>query len=284
MKDLIDRKMVKLSALTRKILVEHTDLNTRFTEIILLGYCNNETASKHLSRYIFTSKLVHGIVLDCASGSCYGSSILKKNNAVNVVISVDINRDLLIYGKIVYNADCVCAEATHLPFRRDIFDSVVSIETLEHLKNPDEFMTSIKACLKDGELILSTPNKLHLSPSLPKPLNPYHMKEYYLGSLLTFLKSHSFKVINAYGGRKVGRLELIRRIFASLLKFLLSKFSLNQLLIDNLYHSIYNKLIVNSKSIISVDPDPRYFPHTKLKTTSNIILFQYFLIHTYVQK
>jgi hypothetical protein len=47
-------------------------------------------------------------VLDIASGTCYGSSILKRADDVNLVVSVDIDVDVLTFGKIVYNAECVC--------------------------------------------------------------------------------------------------------------------------------------------------------------------------------
>jgi 2-polyprenyl-3-methyl-5-hydroxy-6-metoxy-1,4-benzoquinol methylase len=76
-----------------------------------------------------------------------------------MVVSVDINRDVLKYGRMVYNADCLCADATHLPFRKHVFDSVVSLETLEHIGDQGAFLDNIKDSLKeDGRLILSTPN------------------------------------------------------------------------------------------------------------------------------
>ena len=48
------------------------------------------------------------MVLDVASGTCYGSSILKRVDDVKVVVSVDMDKDALKYGRIVYDADCVC--------------------------------------------------------------------------------------------------------------------------------------------------------------------------------
>ena len=107
--------MTKLIDLIHKILIKHIDPLTKSPELILLGYYSNETASEHLSRYLLASKFVHGVVLDVASGTCYGSSILRRQANVSIVISVDIDKDVLKYGRIVYNADCVCADATHLP-------------------------------------------------------------------------------------------------------------------------------------------------------------------------
>jgi hypothetical protein len=60
--------MAKLIALIHKILIKHIDPSTKSPELILLGYCSNEAAGEHLSRYLFASKFVHGVVLDVASG------------------------------------------------------------------------------------------------------------------------------------------------------------------------------------------------------------------------
>ena len=100
--------MEKLTDLINKILIKHTDPLTKSPELILLGYCSNETASEHLSRYLLASKFATGLVLDVASGTCYGSSILKRACDVKMVVSVDIDKNALKYGRIVYDADCVC--------------------------------------------------------------------------------------------------------------------------------------------------------------------------------
>lgn len=272
--------MVSLSNLTQKILVKHIDPSTKYPEIILLGYYNNKVAGEHISRYTLSSKHARGVVLDCAAGSCYGSSILRRGNAVNRVISVDVDKDLLKYGKIVYNASCVCADAAHLPFREQCFDSVMSIETIEHIRNQEVFLKNIKFCLKQGgTLLLTTPNKLSTSPFLPKPLNPYHTNEYYLGPLLIFLKSHSFKARRIYGGRKATSLEFIRKLFGSFLKFSLGKLSLKPHFIDDVYLSISNSIsLKKQKSEMLVDPDPSMFMHVELKATSNVVMCQYFVI------
>jgi 2-polyprenyl-3-methyl-5-hydroxy-6-metoxy-1,4-benzoquinol methylase len=73
----------------------------------------------------------------------------------------------------------VCADATHLPFRKHVFDSVVSLETLEHIGDQGAFLDNIKDSLKEGgRFILSTPNKMYTSPFLPKSLNTYHINEF----------------------------------------------------------------------------------------------------------
>jgi len=275
--------MTKLTELIHKILTEHTDPLTKSPELILFGYCSNATASEHLSRYLLASKFAYGVVLDIASGTCYGSSILKRAHDVNVVISVDIVVDVLTFGKMVYNAEGVCADATYLPFRLQAFDCIISLETMEHIRDQRAFLDNINDSLKKGgRLILSTPNKLYASPFLPKPLNPFHVKEFYLGPLLDFLGQYGFRGDYVYGGRRVGRLELLRRILGSILKFFLSKFFLKTYLLDGFYHSIQNLLSIyrwrHSEAQCLIDPNPSLFIHEEVKSHSNIILYQYFLV------
>jgi hypothetical protein len=133
---------------------------------------------------------------------------------------------------------------------------------------------------------LSTPNKLYASPFLPKPLNPFHVKEFYLGALLNFLGQYGFRVDYVYGGRRVGRLELLRRILGSILKFFLSKFSLKPYLLDDFYRTIFNMMQVHrwkhSGGLCIIDPDPSLFIHEKVESRSNSVLYQYFLISAHL--
>lgn len=263
---------VKVTDLVQKILAKHTDQSTRCPEVILLGYCDSEVASEHLSRYTFASGLARGVVLDCASGSCYGSSMLRRSKAVDFVISVDMDEDLLRYGKLVYGDDCVLADAIHLPFRYESFDSIVSIETIEHLDNPGLFLDNIKFCLKrGGKVVLSTPNKLYTSPFIPKPLNPHHRNEWYLNQLLTLLKLHGFIIDGVYGGGKVKPSELIRRILGSLIKYLLGKM-VKPYVMDSFYQTL------RKRKTILVDPNPELFRNQKLKNISSLALYQYFIL------
>jgi hypothetical protein len=91
---------------------------------------------------------------------------------------------------------------------------------------------------------------------------------------------YGFRVDYIYGGKRVRRLKLLRRIFGSLLKFFLSKFSLRPHLLDDFYYSIYNSILIrwqhNSKRLI--DPDPGLIIHEEVESHSNVILYEYFLI------
>jgi hypothetical protein len=73
-------------------------------------------------------------------------------------------------------------------------------------------------------------------------------------------------------------LEFIRRLFGSFLKFLLGRLSLKPRLIDDVYLSISNSINRKKRSEMLVDPDPSMFMHVELKATSNVVMYQYFVI------
>ena len=53
----------------------------------------------------------------------------------------------------------ILADAQFLPFKEKTFDLIFAREVLEHLINPDKFLSEIKRTLKyRGEIILTTPN------------------------------------------------------------------------------------------------------------------------------
>lgn len=58
-----------------------------------------------------------------------------------------------------YRLNVVKADAHHIPFKGDTFDSVFAGEIIEHLTNPATFLKEIERVLKtDGILVLTTPN------------------------------------------------------------------------------------------------------------------------------
>lgn len=123
---------------------------------------------------------------------------------------------------------------------------------------------------------------MYSSPFVPKPLNPYHMNEYYLGPLLYLLRSHDFGVDIVYEGGKIKLLELLKCIFGSLVKQLITKLYLKSYLFDVLYHRIHNLILrqvleTRNKENLA-DPNPYLFKHDVLSSSSNMVLYKYFVI------
>ncbi|GAC1322565.1 MAG: hypothetical protein NVSMB2_19920 [Chloroflexota bacterium] len=159
----------------------------------------SELWGEHRARYRFAAQFaVSGTtVLDVASGSGFGLEMLRHTGAD--VIGLDYDGAAL-YGvrRLLGDARLVHGDATRLPLRAAVIDTVVSFETLEHVPDAAAMVRELRRVLKPGgRLILSTPNKSFGPPRLHAN-NPYHIQEFTAAELRTLL-SASFSTVTLYG-------------------------------------------------------------------------------------
>jgi 2-polyprenyl-3-methyl-5-hydroxy-6-metoxy-1,4-benzoquinol methylase len=126
----------------------------------------------HIWRYNFAKKFVKNkVVVDVACGCGYGSYILSRPAKELIAIDKDpCFKEQYKKSNIMFvQADVAC-----IPLESSSVDVVVSLETLEHLNSPQDFMLEVHRILcRRGLLIISTPNKNH------SPQNaPYHITEF----------------------------------------------------------------------------------------------------------
>ena len=141
------------------------------------GATGRATLQLHLERYRFAA--LHGRpgrILDIACGVGYGSSILADQIEGGAqVIGVDCSADAVDYANRRYgspNVRFVQGDATQFHDEQG-FDTIVSLETVEHLADPGPFMTHLVSLLKpNGILAASVPT----SPSVDA--NPNHRKDF----------------------------------------------------------------------------------------------------------
>jgi SAM-dependent methyltransferase len=155
------------------------------------------------NKYNFASNFVKNkVVLDVACGTGYGSSYLKKKGA-RVVIGGDISEEAIEYAKTHYEREglsFICLDATNMPFSRNYFDVLISIETIEHIAEYKRYLSECSRVLKQkGLFFCTTPNK-KASFKLPsgKPLNPVHVNEFTIDELSSLIEKH-FTIIALYG-------------------------------------------------------------------------------------
>lgn len=132
-----------------------------------------KTWIQHLSRYVFAlDYVVNKEVLDIACGTGYGMSIL--SSVAKCITGMDVSEDAICWAKnnnkFYCPVDFVVKDIDSATILGR-FDSIISFETIEHLKNPKKFLLSVAASLeKDGVFIFSVP--------LEDPPNRFHKQRF----------------------------------------------------------------------------------------------------------
>ncbi len=118
---------------------------------------------EHQHRYLWASNYCYGNVLDVGCGTGYGSKIVSKIGRVKSYTGIDYSKKTILQAHQHYGAQeriFKVGSAYKIPFSSNNFDTVICIETLEHLNNPDAALKEIWRTLKkDGIFIGTIPTK-----------------------------------------------------------------------------------------------------------------------------
>ena len=151
---------------------------------------------RHIRRYQFATENLKGKkILDIACGTGYGSDLLGKEIDYT---GVDISKKCIQYAKKHYGRRFICVSIYNIQFKNEIFDTIVSFETIEHLKYPLYALKYIFNLLsKEGRIILSIPlnhpDKIYHKVVYTYPkvqLLKNHLKSIYCFSTREFLQKH----------------------------------------------------------------------------------------------
>lgn len=120
-------------------------------------------------RYRTIRKYCEGVVLDAACGSGYGTHIISKCPSVTRAIGIDRSEDAIAFARREYpSVEFVVGDVVDgLALNPDV---VVSVETLEHLPDPDRWLRAVSQ---------SSVKRVVLSfPSYPTTaFNPHHLTD-----------------------------------------------------------------------------------------------------------
>ncbi|WP_394217639.1 class I SAM-dependent methyltransferase [Halobacillus trueperi] len=125
----------------------------------------NNMLLEHIARYVFSTPYVRGRVLDLACGTGYGSLKIAKEtkDKIDEIMGVDICEETLQYAVHNYYHPLLTfkqgdAMDASLPQEIGTFDTILSFETIEHVKDDRLFVERMYDLLKPGgTLVLSTP-------------------------------------------------------------------------------------------------------------------------------
>jgi len=185
--------------------------------------------ANHLKRYEFACSQIAGVsgqkILDAACGVGYGSFLLSKINEVEI-IAIDKSAQALKIANSSYGNNNIkyIVDDCHTLQNSKIygpFDTIVSFETLEHLTNPEEFLSQCYTNLRiGGKLIISTPNQIVSSKENLQKWE-FHEKEYLPSEFLLILQNAGFTIIQLYG-QELTSIGKLRKQFRSELNTIFS--------------------------------------------------------------
>lgn len=149
----------------------------------------------HIARYHLACPFVRpgDVVLDVACGLGYGCAILTGCTPAVRLIGMDSSRYAVEYARSNYGAEGVEfheGDASDLRFLPDSsVDFVVSLETLEHLRDPEAFLAELRRVLRpSGRILVSVPNEWTDETGLDP--NPAHLHVYTWPKLRSQLERH----------------------------------------------------------------------------------------------
>lgn len=164
------------------------------------------TLRLHLERYDWAARVARpGRLLDLACGVGYGTDrLLARNPALGPALGVDVSAEAVAYARAHYGggrARFVAAEALQFTDAEG-FDTIVSLETIEHVEDPVALFAKLASLLRPGGMLVAS---VPTTPSVD--LNPHHRHDF------------TEPVFLAYGARhglvEVDRLRQVQRLALS---------------------------------------------------------------------
>lgn len=149
------------------------------------------TLELHLERYRFAAAhCPPGRLLDIACGVGYGSRLLADLRDDLTVLGVDLSPDAVRYADDRYRDVRVAfQQADAMTFRSDHpFDTIVSLETIEHLPDPAGFVDGVLSMLRPGGMFVAS---VPTTPSVDA--NPHHLHDFTRKKLDDLVSRHRLR-------------------------------------------------------------------------------------------
>ncbi len=173
----------------------------------------NPTFQRHVAAYRLCAPLLGpGRVLDLGCGTGHSHHEL----APRVSVGVDVDPAVLA-GQ---DRETVCADMRRLPFADRSFQSVISVQSIEHVRDPERVLREVTRVLDhQGRAVFVTPNRLTFGVGT-EIIDPYHYVEYDAGQLRALCGAFfaNVEILGLHGsGRYQALVSAERRELARLL-------------------------------------------------------------------
>lgn len=169
---------------------------------------------RHLVAYgLACAKAGGRSVIDIGCGEGYGAAMLART--AGRVLGVDIAPEVVAHALAAYREPDLSFEVMDsglLEVPDASFDLAVSFQVVEHLADVTGYFSEIARVLRPGgEAMITTPNRLTISPGRDEPINPFHLREYTPWELESTLREH-FDEVRLEGVFHSGWLALNQRV------------------------------------------------------------------------
>lgn len=150
------------------------------------------TLKLHLQRYEFAAAhLKPGRLLDIACGVGYGTHLMaEKAKDIVEAIGVDLSQETVEYAKQYYGSSRIQFQQHDAMTFADErgFDSIVSVETLEHMPDPVGLVNRLVGLIRSGGVFIAS---VPTTPSVD--VNPYHLHDFTERSFRSMVTGHGLR-------------------------------------------------------------------------------------------
>ena len=157
---------------------------------------HKEVLTIHLQRYQFSSQQLRGMhILDIACGCGYGTALMAEAHPDKQFLGVDVDPAAVKYARDHYQANNLryeCGNGMDFTFVLQgvlqTFDTIISLETIEHVPEPQKMVTHLLTQLSaKGVMIASVPT----TPTVDG--NPHHLHDFTVSSFYRLFSAANYR-------------------------------------------------------------------------------------------